>query len=93
MIQKTILGIVSTASITLIATFYTLWQVSNNENEALKKQILQLESAFVIDPSKLKPIIEYRDKKIHVIKQVPIIVDKEDCKRELESVKNLINSF
>lgn len=93
MTQKTILSIVSTASITLIVTFYTLWQISNNENQALKKQILQLESAFVIDPSKLKPIIEYRDKKIQVIKQVPIIVDKEDCKRELESVKNLINSF
>lgn len=93
MIQKTILSIVSTASITLIVTFYTLWQISNNENEALKKQILQLESAFMIDPSKLKPVIEYRDKKIHVIKQVPIIIDKEDCKKELESVKNLINSF
>lgn len=93
MIQKIILSIVSTASITLIATFYTLWQISNNENEALKKQILQLESAFVLDPSKLKPIVEYRDKKIHIIKQIPVILDKEDCKRELENVKNLINSF
>ena len=93
MIQKTILGIVSTASITLITTFYTLWQISNNENEALKKQILQLESAFVIDPSKLKPLVEYRDKKVHIIKRVPVIIDKEDCKRELESVQNLINSF
>lgn len=93
MIQKIILSIVSTASITLIATFYTLWQISNNENEALKKQILQLESAFVLDPSKLKPIVEYRDKKIHIIKQIPVIIDKEDCKRELENVKNLINSF
>ena len=72
--------------------FYTLWRVEKSKYEATSKQLIQLESAYTIDYTQLKPIIRYKDKKIEIIKSVPVYVGK-DCEKELQSVKNIIDSF
>ena len=66
--------------------------VEKSKYEATSKQLIQLESAYTIDYTKLKPIIRYKDKKIEIIKSVPVYVGK-DCEKELQSVKNIIDSF
>ena len=72
--------------------FYTLWRVEKSKYEAIAKQLIQLESTYTIDYTKLKPIIRYKDKKIEIIKSVPVYVGK-DCEKELQRVKNIIDSF
>lgn len=59
------------------------------ENIALKSQI---ESVKVdLESAKAKKIIEYKDRKVEIIKKVPYKDDS--CEAELESYKRLINAF
>ena len=79
-------------TLTTSLIFYTLWRVEKSKYEAATKQLIQLESAYQIDYANLKPIVRYRDKKIEIIKSIPVYIGK-DCQKELESVKNIINNF
>ena len=91
--QNTLFNIVLIVSFVTISFLYIMWQVNVSENQALKKQIVQLEAIYTLNPAKIKPIIKYRDKKIEVIKKIPVVVDSSDCKRELENVKRIIDTF
>lgn len=75
-----------------ILFFFIMWEKEREKNIDLLKQITQLEAVYTIDYVKIKPIIEYRDKKIEIIKEIPIYIGN-DCQKELESVKNIINNF
>ena len=79
-------------TLTTSLIFLILWKIEKNKYKIVSKQLIQLESAYQIDYTKLKPIVRYKDKKIEIIKSVPIYVGK-DCEKELQSVKNIINSF
>lgn len=87
-----VINIVLVFFISISLIFYVLWRVEKNKYEATLKQIIQLESAYTIDYTKLKPIVQYKDKKIEIIKNIPIYVGKE-CEKELQSVKNIIDNF
>ena len=87
-----VLNIALVFTLTASLIFYTLWRIEKNKYEATTKQLIQLESAYTIDYTKLKPIIRYKDKKIEIIKSIPVYVG-EDCKKELQSVKNIIDNF
>ena len=62
------------------------------ENDKLKANIATLELNQKINEDKLTPIIEYRDKKIEIIKKVPIYLGS-DCEEKLKNYENIVNSF
>lgn len=72
--------------------FFFAYRVEKSKYEATLKQLIQLESTYTIDYTKIKPIIKYRDKKIEIIKKIPVYVG-DDCQKELQSVKNIIDNF
>lgn len=73
-------------------TFFIAYKIEKSKYETALKQLIQLESTYTIDYTKIKPIIKYRDKKIEIIKKIPVYVG-DDCQKELESVKNIIDNF
>lgn len=87
-----VLNVALVFTLTTSLIFYILWRVEKNKYEITLKQLIQLESAYTIDYTKLKPIIRYKDRKIEIIKSIPVYVG-EDCKKELQSVKNIIDNF
>lgn len=72
--------------------FFTAYKIEKSKYETTLKQLIQLESAYTIDYTKIRPIIKYRDKKIEIIKKIPVYVGN-DCQKELQSVKNIIDNF
>lgn len=65
--------------------------------EQAEHQVYILEESLKLDEKKIKPIIEYKEKKIEVIKKIPVYIDNTDTceglKNEIEATKNIINNF
>lgn len=72
--------------------FFIAYRSEKSKYETTLKQLIQLESSYTIDYTKIKPIIKYRDKKIEIVKKIPVYIGN-DCQKELESVKKIIDSF
>lgn len=65
--------------------------------EQAEHQVYILEESLKLDKKALKPIIEYKEKKVEVIKKIPVYIDNTDTceglKNEIEATKNIINNF
>lgn len=84
------------AAIIILSTYLYITKLQHKLSQ-MEHQVFILEEQLKINPQKMKKIIEYRDKKIEVIKEIPVYIDKTDTceglKNELETTKNIINSF
>lgn len=84
------------AAIIILSTYLYITKLQHKLSE-MEHQVFILEEQLKINPQKMEKVIEYRDKKIEVIKETPVYIDKTDTceglKNELEITKNIINSF
>lgn len=58
----------------------------------LNNQIATLEANQHIRVEKLEPIIKYKDRKVEVIKKIPVYKG-DNCEKKLQNIENIINSF
>lgn len=61
------------------------------KNLSLQKELSTLGALCSKQPQQLEPIIKYKDKKIEIIKKIPI--KDETCEQELTTLHNIINNF
>lgn len=88
--------IITALVIIALCTLLYIQKLQNKLSDS-EHQVYLLEEALKINPKKMDPIIEIQEKKIEIIKRVPVYIDNTDTceglKNELEATKAIINNF
>lgn len=61
------------------------------KNTSLIERLSTLETLCSKEPQQLEPIIKYKERKIEVIKKIPI--KDETCEQKLNTLHTIINNF
>ncbi len=75
----------------LLGSFLLSISYLYKKNLSLLEQLSSLEALCSKEPQQLEPIIKYKDKKIEIIKEIPI--KDETCEQKLNTLHTIINNF